>query len=281
MRLITWNCNSIKARKQRLLALLERHEPDIVCLQELKFAKDNFPYDDIDAAGYHAAVHAQPTYNGVAILSKKPPDAVVTGFNDDAFEDPHARLVTAHFKAQSLGPKWKAGCVIAAYFPNGQSVTADKFIYKLDWMDRLRRTLHRRHDPTASLILAGDFNVAPTDHDAANPTKWRESVLCHPRARTLLARITEWGLHDCFRKVHPTPDDKHDTPAEHKNELSWWDYRSRGWDNNDGLRIDHIHATAPLAELTADARVDLEERDPESHDTPPSDHAPVIADFDL
>lgn len=272
MRLITWNVNSIKTRKDRLLALLERHTPDIVCLQELKITEDKFPFDDIDNAGYHAAVHAQPTYNGVAILSKQPPTSVTKGFADDAFEDPHARLITARFAKADADFD---ATVIGAYFPNGQSIDSDKFVYKLDWMDRLRRRLERHHSPADPLILTGDVNVATTDHDAANPKKWRESVLCHDRSRTLLERLAAWGLEDCFRKLHPPAD------APTREHLSWWDYRSRGWDNNDGLRIDHVYATAPLAAKLAACTIDTHERDPHSHDSAPSDHAPVIADFVL
>ena len=285
MRVITWNLNSIKTRKERLLALLERHDPDIVCLQELKLSRDNFPFDDIESAGYNAAIHAQPSYNGVAILSKRTPEAVVTGFNDDAFEDPHARLVTAHFKAQSLGPKWKTGAVISAYFPNGQATDSDKFIYKLDWIDRLRRKIQHQLEDTEHLILAGDANVAPRTRDVANPTKWNDSVLCAPTARTVLQRLTQSahpaGLEDTFRKLHTLSEDALDKPARAPEDLSWWDYRARGWDNNDGLRIDHIYATPDLAKHATRSFTDTDERRPDAHHSPPSDHAPVITDFDL
>lgn len=256
MKLATWNVNSVKARHDRLLVFLTRERPDVLCLQELKTEAAGFPLASVEALGYHAALYGQKTYNGVAILSREAPEDVVTGFADGEDEDPQARLVAATVAGVR---------VISAYFPNGQSVGSEKWAYKLAWMDRLARALGRL-DPAAPLVLCGDFNVAPEDRDAAFPELWRASVLMHAQGRAALARIAAWGFADCVRRHHDG-----DGP------FSWWDYRSLGFPRGDGLRIDHVYATAPLAARCTSARVDRDERKGEK----PSDHAPVIAEFTL
>ncbi len=280
MLLITWNVNSVKTRKDRLLALLERHEPDVVCLQELKVTAENFPFDAIEEAGYHATVHAQASYNGVAILSKQAPARTRLGFCDDRFEDPHARLVTAWFEGGAF-PKKGHTAIVCGYFPNGQTPDSDKFVYKLDFFDRVRRVLKFQHSAADRLVVTGDFNVAPHDDDAVNPKKWRESVLMHDRARTLFNRLLEWGLADAFTAQSDPPLTDADEGGDPRARFTWWDYRQRGWDNNDGLRIDHVLATEAMIEGLGSVRVDLEERDPDSHESAPSDHAPVLATFEF
>lgn len=255
MLIATWNLNSIRTRQARLLAWLDRYQPDVVCLQELKLPDSDFPYDTIRAAGYHAAVHGQPSYNGVAILSRVEPTDIRIGL-DDGVDDPQARLISARFGDVR---------VISAYFPNGQDLGSDKYVYKLEWMRRLRAYLDKHHDPSEPLALCGDFNVAPDDLDAARPADWAESVLCHGDARAALEAIRAWGLVDLFRQQHPGG-----------GIYSWWDYRNRAFDRDDGLRIDHIFVTPALAERATASVVDRAEREGEK----PSDHAPVAAVFD-
>ena len=255
MKLATWNVNSVRARQERLLRWLEKHQPDILCLQELKGTEDNFPFDAIHEAGYHAAVYGQKTYNGVAILSRTEPSAVLKGFNDET-EDPQARLISAMIHDVR---------VICAYFPNGAEVGSDKYTYKLDWMDRLVRFLNREASPSDPMILCGDFNVAPDDQDVARPEAWMDTVLCHPEVRESLERIRSYGFTDVFRMHHPEG-----------GIYSWWDYRNLGFPKNNGLRIDHIFATEPLAKNCGSAVIDRDERKGKS----PSDHAPVIATFE-
>ena len=256
MKIATWNVNSVKARHERVLAWLARTEVDVLCLQELKVTDDVFDYDAFREIGYHAVVHGQKTYNGVAILCQDLPSRVAVGLGDDV-DDPQARLVAATVAGVR---------VISAYFPNGQSVGSDKWAYKLAWMDRLARYLARKADASARLALCGDFNVALDDADAAHPDDWADSVLCHPDARSALARLRDWGLVDVFRKHHPQG-----------GVYSWWDYRRLGFQRNDGLRLDHIYATASLAACSRGATVDRDER----KGVKPSDHAPLIAEFDL
>jgi exodeoxyribonuclease-3 len=254
MRIATWNVNSVKARKERLLAWLERTQPQVACLQELKVTEENFPFEDIEEAGYHALVLGQKTYNGVAILSREPAEHPVRGL-DDGVEDSQARLLAATVSGVH---------VISAYFPNGERPGSEKYVYKLEWMKRLRAWLDRHFDASAPLALCGDFNVAPTGGDVAKPEQWSDTVLCRDEVRRALTEIQDFGLTDVFRKHHPDG-----------GIYSWWDYQMLAFPKNNGLRIDHIYATEALAETSQEAWVDREERKGKK----PSDHAPVLVDF--
>lgn len=254
MRIATWNLNSIRTRLGRLLGVLERHRPDVLCLQELKVEEQDFPELEVRNLGYHAAVNGQRTYNGVAILTKKKPSSVARGLRD-GIEDDQARLIEARVEGVRA---------LSVYVPNGGTVGSDKWEYKLAWLDRLRRYLENNADPGEPLALCGDFNIAPDDKDVFFPDRWRESVLCHPDGRRALAAVADWGLVDAFRLVHPEG-----------GIYSWWDYRKLGFAKKDGLRIDSVYATEPLADRVADAFVDRDERKGKQ----PSDHAPVLVDF--
>lgn len=255
MIIATWNVNSLRVRKERLLAWLVRAAPDVVCLQELKLTEDLFPYEELSNAGYHAAVLGQPTYNGVAILSREPATDVVTGMDDDA-EDEQARLIAADVRGVR---------VISAYFPNGGEVGSEKWTYKLTWMSRLQAQLARHGTLDQPLALCGDFNVAPADLDVARPDEWRDSALCHPDARSALAAIQALGLVDVYRRLEP------DTAA-----YSWWDYRQLAFPKGNGLRIDHLYCSAPLAKRVVQVGIERDERKGEK----PSDHVPVWGRFE-
>ena len=255
MKIATWNVNSIRARNERLLAWMDRERPDVVCLQETKVADDAFPVEDYRARGYHVTLLGQRTYNGVAILSIAPPVEVRHGLGDE-IEDPQARLVSA---------TCDGGRVASVYAPNGQVVGSEKWEYKLRWLDRLRRHLDTLCDPTAPLVLGGDFNVAPDERDVHDPVLWAKETLFHPDARAALARVTDWGLRDAYRLHH-----------EEAGRYTWWDYRQLGFPKNRGLRIDHIFLTAPLAERCRSAEIDREMRKGKQ----PSDHAPMVVTLD-
>jgi len=255
MKIATWNVNSIRARLERLLAWLRKVRPDVLCLQELKATDDVFPSEVIREAGYHAAVHGQKTYNGVAILTREEPANVDVGLGDEV-DDPQARLIAADVAGVR---------VISAYVPNGQAVGSEKYNYKLGWLWRLREYLERRYEPTDPLILCGDFNVAPDDQDVANPERWAGSVLCHQDARDSLEQVRAWGLTDVFRQHHPEG-----------GLYSWWDYRMLAFPKNDGLRLDQIWATESAARCCTTSEIDRDERKGQK----PSDHAPVIAVFE-
>jgi exodeoxyribonuclease III len=250
----TWNVNSVRARQERLLAWLERRRPDILCLQELKVADEHFPAEALRLAGYHSAVHGQKTYNGVAILSREPAEAVVRGIADDV-DDPQARLISAHVRGID---------VLCAYVPNGSEVGSDKWEYKLHWLRRLRDHLTRHQRPDRPLILCGDLNIAPEPRDVHDPALWEDTVLFHPDARAALADVMAWGLLDAFRLLH-----------SQGGLYSWWDYRMLAFPKNAGLRIDHVLITDPLRERCLSAWIDRDERKGKQ----PSDHAPVLVEW--
>jgi exodeoxyribonuclease-3 len=252
MLVASWNVNSIRAREPRLLRWLGARRPDVVCLQELKVAEEAFPFAALREAGYHAAVHGQRTYNGVAVLSREEPKDVERGLGDD---DEQARLIAVRVGGLR---------VVCAYVPNGEEVGSEKWTYKLDWLHRLRAYLDRRCRPDEPLVLGGDFNVAPEVRDVVDPAVWAGSVLFHPEARAALEEVRRWGLADTLRLHHPEP-----------GLYSWWDYRRLAFPKNRGLRIDLILASAPLAERCRAASIDREERKGKQ----PSDHAPVMAEF--
>lgn len=255
MLIATWNVNSIRVRHDRLMAFLRRHAPDVVCLQELKVEEANYPREALEAAGYASAVLGQKTYNGVAILSRRPMADVRAGL-DDGVEDPQARLVSAVVAGVR---------VVSVYVPNGGEVGSDKWAYKLAWLARLRGWLERHAKASEPLALCGDFNVAPEAIDVYDPAASEGEVLFHPDARAALAQLTAWGLVDTFRARHPGEG----------NLYSWWDYRMLGFPKNKGLRIDHVLATPALADRCTASIIDREERKGES----PSDHAPVLSTF--
>jgi exodeoxyribonuclease III len=254
LRIATWNVNSIRARRERVLAWLEARRPDVLCMQETKVKDPDFPAAEFDALGYRLTLWGQSPYNGVAILSRGPAGDVARGFGDGG-DDTQARFLAATVAGVR---------VLSAYVPNGQELGSPAFLYKLDWLDRLRRSLERTADPAAPLVLCGDLNVAPEDRDVHDPATWEGKVLCHPDERAALARVCDWGLSDAFRLHH----------AE-GGRFSWWDYRQLGFPRNHGLRIDHILVTAPLAGRCTAADIDRDARKGKL----PSDHAPVLAEF--
>jgi exodeoxyribonuclease III len=255
VRIATWNVNSVRSRLDRLLAWLQKAQPDILCIQELKATEAAFPHDPILKAGYHAAVFGQKTYNGVAILSRSPPTDIQRGMGDDA-DDAGARFIVANVSGVHIA---------SAYVPNGQVVGAEAYAGKLRWLASLRGFLQRQITPTTPLIVCGDFNVARDEKDVARPDAWASSVLFHPTGRVALEEVLAWGLVDVFRQQHPEG-----------GRYSWWDYRMLAFPKNDGLRLDYILATQPLAMRCTAAEIDRDERKGEK----PSDHAPVTAVFD-
>jgi len=250
MKIATWNVNSVRARQERLLNWLKNHQPDALCLQELKCVEKDFPTEAVREAGYHAALYGQKTYNGVAILAKTEPKDVVQGIADEV-EDPQARVIAATVNGVR---------VVSVYAPNGQTVDSPAYVYKLEWYSRLRRYLDARHKPDEPMVLCGDWNVAPEDIDVWDPKLWEGQTLFTLKERDALQRLGAFGLTDTFRKLHPS-----------EQKFSWWDYRMLGFPKNQGLRIDHIYATAPVVERLVKAEVDREERKGKQ----PSDHAPV------
>jgi len=255
VKIVTWNVNSIRARHDRLLALLERHQPDAVCLQETKVVEESFPFDALKDVGYSAAACGQKTYNGVAVLARGGLEDPVLSF-DDGVDDPQARMVAATVAGVR---------VISVYVPNGRSVGSEAYDYKLEWLGRLLRFIEKTSSPDQPLVVAGDFNVAPGDLDVHDPEGWRDGILCSDAERAALSRLMSWGLTDAFRSLYPD-----------KVAYSWWDYRQLGFPKNRGLRIDHLLMTEPLFARCKAVEVDREERKGKGA----SDHAPVLAELD-
>lgn len=255
MKIATWNVNSVRVREERLVRWLGAHAPDVLCLQELKVADDAFCWDAVAGAGYHAAIQGQKTYNGVGVLAREEPADVRRGL-DDGVDDPQARLIAATFSGIR---------VICGYFPNGSTPDSDKYVYKREWLARLLRYLETHHRPDEPLVLCGDFNIAPEERDVRDVEAWRGSVLFNEEMTAAFQGLLAWGLVDAFRQCN-----------DQDGVYSWWDYRQLGFQRNDGLRIDHVLLTRPLAERCTGAFIDRAERKGKQ----PSDHAPVVVELD-
>ncbi|MCG3162600.1 MAG: Exodeoxyribonuclease III [Acidobacteria bacterium] len=254
MKIATWNVNSITVRLPQALDWIEANRPDALCLQETKCVDEKFPFDAFREIGYSAEVFGQRTYNGVAILSLSPATGAQRGMPDDD-ADAQKRLIAATVNGVKI---------VNVYIPNGGEVGSDKYQFKLEWLSRLRKFLDQSCDARRPLVLCGDFNVAPEDRDVHDPDLWAGKILCSEPERAALQNVREWGLIDVFRKHH-----------EESGLFSWWDYRAGAFPRNHGLRIDHLWATAPLAEKCADAWIDKTPRALPK----PSDHVPVMAEF--
>lgn len=252
MKLVTWNINSIRARQARLLAWLAAERPDVLCLQETKVEDAGFPVDALRAAGYEVATFGQRSYNGVAICARSPLADVTRGLGDDTPDD-EARLIGATVDGVRI---------VNVYVPNGGDLESDKFPYKLAWYRRLRRYLDRTATPATPLVVCGDMNVTADDRDVCAPDKWAGHIHCTADERAALDEVRAFGLVDVFRTFCPDG-----------GVYSWWDYRGVAFFKDQGLRIDHILATLPVAARCTACTIDRAAR--KGQDA--SDHAPVIA----
>jgi exodeoxyribonuclease-3 len=254
MKVATWNINSILARLPHVLRWITAERPDVLCLQELKCADDRFPTSEFTALGYNVAVYGQPSYNGVAILSRAPLEDVQRGMPDDV-AGAQTRVITATVEGVRL---------VNVYIPNGSLVGSEKYDFKLGWMARLRSFLDENFWADDEVLLCGDFNVAPEDIDVHDPVLWRGKIHCSELEREALDNVKSWGFVDTFR-----------SRVKDGGHFSWWDYRAGSFRRNAGLRIDHIWTSEPLAERCQSIWI---HRDPRAWERP-SDHAPVIAEF--
>lgn len=256
--LVTWNVNSLKARMERVVPWMEQHEPDVLCIQETKMTAGAFPVEVFESMGYESVHVGEGRWNGVAILSRVGLEDPHDGFTDGGPGDPEARLVWATC----------AGVRVAcAYVPNGRGLEHDHYRYKLAWLARLRDSLEQQCDPMTPVVVTGDFNIAPDDRDVWDPAALEGMTHVSPPEREALAAIESWGLVDVFRQHH-----------EARGLFSWWDYRGGAFHKGEGMRIDLVLASAPLAATCTEARID---RDARKGKPTPSDHAPVMATFDL
>ena len=257
MRIATWNVNSIKQRVPRLLPWLDERRPDVVCLQETKLEDEAFQElmgDAVAERGYAAAVHGEPTWNGVAILSRAGLDEVQKGVpGAPGFPNPEARAVSATCGGIRI---------VCVYVPNGRAPGSAHYRYKLEWLASLREMLAGAPKPT---VVCGDMNIAPTDQDVFNPEAYVGHTHVTPAERQALAELEALGLRDVVREHWP--DDR---------VFSYWDYRAGMFHQDLGMRIDLVLASEPVASRVQAAWVDRHAR----KGSGPSDHAPVIVDLD-
>jgi exodeoxyribonuclease-3 len=251
MRIATWNVNSLKARLPLVLGWLDSAKPDVVCLQEIKCQTEDFPRLELEAAGWHAAVQGQKSYNGVAILSRKPLEDIRIGLPGDE-TDPQARYIEGTFEGIRIA---------SIYLPNGNPVGTEKYPYKLAWMDRLKAHASSLLLTEQPVVLAGDYNICPTDADVYDPLAWATDALCRPESRQRFNALLNLGLTEAFRLFHP--DEPH--------RYSFWDYQAGRWPRDEGLRIDHFLLSPQASDRCRGCDIDRAPRGQEKA----SDHTPV------
>ena len=275
VRIAAWNVNSLKVRLPHVLKWLQDQEKvkkpiDALCLQELKLTDDKYPHKELEEAGYVSLAAGQKTYNGVAIIVRKAALAPIASDASTTFlksirnipghVDEQPRILAATIPFAGMQPIR----LVSAYFPNGQSPDSDKFVYKLGWLKALEDWLKNELSQNTRLALLGDFNIAPTDSDVHDPSKWIGQNLVSPEERKAFQQLLDLGLTDSFRMFEQAA-----------KSFSWWDYRMMGFRRNAGMRIDHILLSEALKDKCIASMIDKEPRTWEQ----PSDHAPVIAEI--
>jgi len=255
--LATWNVNSVRSRLDAVIRWLEHHRPDVLCMQEIKVETGKFPTGAFEKLGYRLAVFGQKSYNGVAIAGREPLKEVGRGLGDGEAGEP-ARLVRARIRGVH---------VVNTYVPQGREPDSEQFAYKLRWLGRLKRFFERNYTPRRRVLWCGDMNVAPTELDLHNPKALLGHVCFRPEVWAAFGGVVEWGFVDVFRRHRPGP-----------GWYSYYDYRAKDpVRTKTGWRVDHLMATRSLASRSTDAYIDIEPR----IGPRPSDHCPVVAEFEL
>jgi exodeoxyribonuclease-3 len=271
IKISTFNVNSVKARLPRLIDWLKNSKPHIVLLQEIKCIEQDFPFEAFEELGYNAVVYGQKTYNGVAILSKFRIEDVVKGlpnYSDNSFIDDQARYIEALIPIDD-----KAIRVASIYVPNGGGELSEgdeleksqKFIYKLNFFDRLQTHLEKLNSFDEMQVFGGDFNVANQPIDTFNTKEKADNLLCNSITRNKFRKILNLGLFDSFRIFNPN-----------SQSFSWWDYRGNSWQYNKGFRIDYLLTSPKITDQINNVFIeDKGVRDQEKA----SDHCPVSLNF--
>lgn len=254
MKIATWNVNSIAIRLEHVFQVLETRQIDVLCLQETKCVDEKFPRLELLEKGYNAAFMGQKSYNGVALISPHAIEDVQYNFPDDD-EDAPKRLIAGTVNGIRI---------VNTYIPNGTELWTDKFTFKLDWLQRLRKFFDVTCDTSSDVLLCGDFNVAPDERDVWSVKAWEGKLHFSKPERAAIHHVKQWGFTDVFREKNGD-----------LQEFSWWNYREGAYPKNQGLRIDHIWTSKSLAEKCVNCRIDKEPRGWER----PSDHTLVIAEF--
>jgi len=256
MKIASWNVNSVRARLPNILDWLRVSEPDVLLMQEIKCQTEDFPFFEFQSLGYECHVVGQKSYNGVAMLSRHKVTDLLTALPYEDSDD-QARYVEGTIKGLRVG---------GLYAPNGNPVGADKFDYKLKWMERLSTHIKKHLQTEVPLILGGDFNVMPADIDVYDPKGWEDNALFHPATHKAYREILNLGMTEAFRALHPDIQ-----------EYSFWDYQGGAWQRNEGLRIDLFLLSPEAADLLQGCTIDRTPRDQPKA----SDHVPVILDLAL
>ena len=256
MKIATWNVNSIAIRLEHVLTVMETRKIDVLCLQETKCVDEKFPRLELLEKGYNAAFMGQKSYNGVALISPHSIEDVQYNFPDDA-EDAPKRLIAGTVNGVRI---------VNTYIPNGTELWTDKFTFKLDWLQRLRRFFDTTCDVNSDVLLCGDFNVAPDERDVWSVKAWEGKLHFSKPERAAIHHVKQWGLTDVFREKNGD-----------LQEFSWWNYREGAFPKNQGLRIDHIWTSKSLAEKCVNCWIDKEPRTWER----PSDHTLVVGEFSI
>jgi exodeoxyribonuclease-3 len=256
MKIATWNVNSINVRIEHALKWLDSTGTDVLCLQETKAVDENFPLEAFEEAGFKVAFMGEKSYNGVAIVSKHEISNVQKNFPDDD-DDAPKRMIAADINGIHI---------VNTYIPNGTKLGTDKFDFKLKWLQKLRRYFDDNCDSDKDVLLCGDFNVAMTDLDVWDVARWEGKLHFTKTEKAAMFYVKQWGFTDAYRTLNPDAQ-----------EYSWWDFRTRGFDKGEGLRIDHIWTSKSLFDKCTGCWID---RDPRGWERP-SDHTTVVAEFDL
>ena len=255
MKVASFNVNSLRARLPVVLQWLSDRQPDVLCVQETKVQDVDFPAETFDKSGYNYVFKGQKSYNGVAVFGRSQIKDVKFGFDDEPRDEP--RLIKAEIGGIAI---------VNTYVPQGYHPESEKFEYKLNWFERLLAFFESNFAPADPILWVGDFNVAPQPIDVYDPEGLSGHVCFHPAVHEQLKKVMDWGFVDVFRMRCSEP-----------GQYTFWDYRMRGsFKRNLGWRLDHIMATQPLAEKCTDCYIDKEPRIAER----PSDHTPIVAEFD-
>ena len=270
MKIVSFNINSVRARLHQVKSIIKKHKPEVIGLQETKVHDDEYPFDAIKEMGYESFVNGQKGHYGVALLSKKKPIKSGKGFKNDKSDD-QKRFIWGEFKSGK-----KSFYVLNGYFPQGEERNhPTKFPAKRKFYKDLTNHLKENHTPKDLLVLMGDLNISPEEIDIGigeqNRKRWLRTGKCSflPEEREWLKKLTSWGLKDTFREIYPTKN----------NKFSWFDYRSRGFDDSPkrGLRIDQIWGTDSIVDSLQEVGIDYKTRAM----VKPSDHAPIWSAFDI
>ena len=253
MKIASWNVNSIRERLTHVLRWIKDNKPDILCLQEIKCLEENFPKSPLEDCGYNIAICGQKAYNGVAILSKAPLDILEATLPGDP-SDNEARYLEVLVEAKT--PLRLANL----YLPNGNPIDSDKFTKKLAWMHRLHTHAQTLMDTEEVVVLAGDFNVIPTPRDVHDPQAVQNDACFHPKVRHTFATLLHQGYTDAYRTLH-----------DHSDAYTFWGYRGRAWQQDAGMRIDHMLLSPEALQYLEEAQIARGARSWEK----PSDHVPL------